>query len=194
MSKRAVPWLFMLFVLVLPACMLTAPPAVEPITVPTLTLRPTIELTPTMPESTPTLRLTPRQTPTLPPTPEPLLTAVTRRAIGLIPTNRFPELEVLSAPASVTVNQPFTVTVITHGSSSCTTPVGAKVEVEGLAAIIIPVDQKPLRSIPCSADLAKHPREVELTFSQAGEATIWVIGQNFDEEPTTNEYSITVMP
>ena len=194
MPKRIVLWLLTLFVLVLPACVLTAPPAAEPTPVPTLTLLPAIELTPTMPESTPTLRPTPSHTPTSQPTPESRLTAVTRRVIGAIDTDRFPELEVLRAPASVSVNQPFTVTVITHDSSSCTTSVGAKVEVDGLAAIIIPIDQKPLRSIPCSANLAKHPRDVELTFRQAGQATIWVIGQNIDEEPTTNEYSITVMP
>ena len=145
MSKRIVTWLFILVVLMLPACV----PA-NPFT--------------------------------------------TKSVIGLIPTDRFPELEVLRAPASATVDQPFFVTVITHDSSSCTTSAGARVEVEGLTAIITPFDRKPRTSGPCTADLAQHPREVELTFGQQGQATIRVIGQNFDGEPTTTKQDITVTP
>lgn len=117
-----------------------------------------------------------------------------RRVIGLIPTDRVADLEVLRAPESVTVNQPFVVTVITYDSSSCTTPIGARVEVDNLLATITPIDQKPPKSVACSMDLAWHPREVELTFHEVGQATIRVIGQNFDEEPTTNEFFITVTP
>lgn len=133
--------------------------------------------------------------PTNPLAPEPTLMGVTRRVIGSIPTDQFPELEVLGVPASATVNQPFMVTVVTYDSSSCTAPAGAKVEVKGLTAVIIPIDQKPVASGPCTDNLAQHPREVELVFEQPGDATIWVIGQNtYTEEPTTNEYSITVTP
>lgn len=143
MATRIPTWLFMLCVLMLPACVPTNP-------------------------------------------------FTTKRVIGQIPTDRVPELEVLRAPARASVNQPFTVTVITHSSSSCTTSAGAQVEVTHLTATITPLDLK--EEGPCTADLAVHPREVELTFQQAGEATMRVIGQNFDGEPTTTEQLITITP
>lgn len=116
----------------------------------------------------------------------------TKQVVGLIPINSFPELEVIRAPGTASVNQPFTLTIITYGSSSCTTIDGAKVEVTGLIATITPFDRVPTGEVVCTADLASHPRTVELTFREPGEALIRVIGQNFDGAQTTKEQRITI--
>jgi hypothetical protein len=118
----------------------------------------------------------------------------TERVIGLIPTDRFPELTVLHAPPEVRANQPFTITVTTYRSSSCTVIDGAEVQVTGVVASITPYDRQPGGDVGCTADLAHHPRDVQVTLSSAGRATIRVIGQNFDGERTTNERVITVVP
>jgi hypothetical protein len=121
-----------------------------------------------------------------------LNSGTTNRVVGLIPIDRFPELEVLHVPVEVIANQPFTVTVITHDSSSCTISDGAEVELVGLIATITPMDRK--KPGPCTLDLALHPRDVQLSFSEPGRATIRIVGQNFDGVPTVTEQLITVTP
>lgn len=114
--------------------------------------------------------------------------------MGLIASDRFSELTVIQAPPQVQVNQPFTTTVTTFGSSSCTIIDGADVQVTDVVAVITPYDRQPVgANVACTADLAQHPRAVQLTFSTPSQATIRVIGQNFDGEQTTNERIITVI-
>lgn len=125
-----------------------------------------------------------------PQTPQPS----TKRVIGLIPVDRFPELTVLDVPPEVRANQPFTITVTTYGSSSCTIIDGADVQVTGVVALITPYDRQPVGNIACTADLALHPRNVPVTLSTAGRTTIRIIGQNFDGKRTTKERIITVAP
>ncbi len=118
----------------------------------------------------------------------------TKRVVGLIPTDSFPELEVIRGPASVSVNQLLSLTVITYGSSSCVSSDGAEIDVAGLTATITPFDRAPRGTVACTADLAPHPRDVHLTFHEPGAATIRVIGRNFDGARTTKDVNITITP
>lgn len=128
------------------------------------------------------------------PTCVPTRPLATKQVAGLIPIDRFPELAVIHAPPSVPVNQPITLTVMTYGSSSCTTSDGAAIDVTGLVATITPLDRIPRGSVACTADLASHPRAVQLTFGAPGEATIRVIGRTFDGARTLRETTLTITP
>ncbi|HSM72920.1 MAG TPA: hypothetical protein VK851_15380 [Anaerolineales bacterium] len=119
----------------------------------------------------------------------------TERVVGLIPIDRFPDLVVIDVPLEVQVNKPFTVSVTTYGSSSCTTVDGADVKITDNVAEITPYDRQPIgNDVECTADLALHPRDIIVTLSVPGRATIRVIGQNFDGERITQEHIITVVP
>lgn len=137
----------------------------------------------------PPTSLVPLPSNTIPTTPSP----GSKRVVGLIPTNTFPELIPILIDEPIHANQPFTVTVITYGSSSCITPDGATVAVADTIATITPYDVLPTEGA-CSADLAEHPRPVELTFSGAGQATIRVQGQDVQAQPTTFETTVSVLP
>ncbi|HEY0735723.1 MAG TPA: hypothetical protein VGD69_12505 [Herpetosiphonaceae bacterium] len=115
----------------------------------------------------------------------------TQQVVGSIP-NDTPESEVIKAPATAAVNQTITLTVNTYGSSSCTTPDGARVEVNGLTATITPLDRIPRGDVACTSDLAARPHTVEVTFAEAGEAVIRVIGQGFENAQTVKEQRITI--
>jgi hypothetical protein len=117
-----------------------------------------------------------------------------RRVVGSIPSERPPLMDVIRAPAQVAVDQAFPITVITYGSSSCTTPDGADVQVAGRVAVITPYDRIPGGNVACTADLAQHPRDVRITFSEAGPATIRVIGAIVDGAPSIQEQQIIVTP
>ena len=119
----------------------------------------------------------------------------TKRVIGLVPIDKFPDLIVIEVPPEVHANQPFTVTVTTYGSSSCTTVDGADVQVTDVVVEITPYDRQPIGdNVVCTADLASHPREVVVTLSTLGHTTIRVVGQNFDGESIVEENIVTVIP
>jgi len=119
----------------------------------------------------------------------------TKRVIGLIPIDKFPDLIVIDVPPEVHANQQFTVTVTTYGSSSCTTVDGADVQVTDAVVEITPYDRQSIGdNVVCTADLAIHPRDVVVTLSTSGRATVRVIGQNFDGEHIAKERIITVVP
>ena len=119
----------------------------------------------------------------------------TKRVIGLILIDKFPDLIVIDAPPEVHANQPFTVTIATYGSSSCTTVDGADVQVTDVVVEITPYDRQPIGdNVVCTADLASHPREVVVTLSTLGHTTIRVVGQNFDGESIVEENIVTVIP
>lgn len=117
----------------------------------------------------------------------------TEQVVGSIP-NDTPASEVIQAPATAAVNQPITLTINTYGSSSCTTPDGAQVEVDGLTATITPLDRvpRPNSNVACTADLAARPRTVTVTFAEPGEALIRVIGQGFENAQTIKEQRMTI--
>ena len=119
----------------------------------------------------------------------------TKRVIGLVPIDKFPDLIVIDVPPEVHANQPFTVTITTYGSSSCTTVDGEDVQVTDVVVEITPYDRQPIGdNVVCTADLASHPRDVVVTLSTLGHATIRVVGQNFDGESIAEERIITVIP
>lgn len=99
------------------------------------------------------------------------------REIGLLHELHEP----LAAPGIVRAGVPFSITVTTAGSSSCTRASGASVRVEGLAADVVPMDERRVRSI-CTGDLAAHPRSVSITFMTPGTATLRVSGVGTDPE------------
>lgn len=117
----------------------------------------------------------------------------TEQVVGSIP-NDTPASEVIDAPDNATVNQPITLTINTYGSSSCTTPDGARVEVNGLTATITPLDRvpRPNSDVACTADLAARPHSVEVTFAEAGDAVIRVVGAGGEGVQTIKEQRITV--
>lgn len=117
----------------------------------------------------------------------------TEQVVGTIP-NDAPEAEVIDAPDTATVNQPITLTINTYGSSSCTTPDGAQVEVNGLTATIKPLDRvpRPNSNVACTSDLAARPHSVEVAFAEPGEALIRVIGAGFNNTETIKERRITI--
>jgi hypothetical protein len=98
----------------------------------------------------------------------------TERIVGRLPSDDIPHANVIQAPARVPVDQPFMITVTTYGPD-CTSVDGAHVQVDGLVATITPFDRIPTAS-PCPANLASHPRDLELTFEMVGNATVRVVG------------------
>jgi hypothetical protein len=102
------------------------------------------------------------------------------RVVGTIETGLG---EVLLAPDAVTAGVPFTITVTTRGSSSCTRADGAHVVVQGRIAAVTPYDRVNTRGA-CTDDLHPFPRDVELTFAVSGSALIRVydrLGQLAEE-------------
>jgi hypothetical protein len=100
----------------------------------------------------------------------------TRRVIGLIDAGGEPASTV-DLPNDAVRGQPLEVTVYTFGSSSCTTPDGAGLEVEGLVARITPYDLVPANtSVACTADMARFAHPVTLRFYREGVATLRIVG------------------
>lgn len=90
----------------------------------------------------------------------------------------------VEAPEAVAAGIPFTATVVTFGSGTCTRPDGAELEITGLEAEITPYDleyrgpwEKGGYAIACTDDLAPYPREISLVFDEPGDAEIVVIGR-----------------
>lgn len=116
-----------------------------------------------------------------------------KRVVGLIPIDTFSELMPIQIDGAIYANQPFTLTVVTYGSSSCTTPDGATVTITDTVVTITPYDLLPIE-VACSADFAEHPRAVKVTFPFSGQSTIRIQGQNFEEQIITFEQTVNVLP
>jgi hypothetical protein len=80
---------------------------------------------------------------------------------------------VIEAPSVVSRGRAFTITVSTFGNS-CVTPAGADVTIDGLIATITPYDV--VGGGICLDYLKPYPRALQLSFGQAGAATIRVKG------------------
>ena len=101
------------------------------------------------------------------------------RVIGIIDVGQTSQ-QVLDAPVGASVGQSFSVTVSTFGDS-CVSADGADVTVNGLVATITPYDIV-ASGITCLDYLKAYPRVVQVTFKQAGAATIRVNGRS-DSQP-----------
>ena len=97
----------------------------------------------------------------------------TKRVIGLIDGDGPAGVDL---PTDIIRGQPFEVTVYTFGSSSCTTPDGAELEIEGMVARITPYDLVPAADVPCTADMAPFAHPVTLRFDREGVATLRIVG------------------
>lgn len=101
------------------------------------------------------------------------------RVVGIIDAGQsFPH--VIEAPAETSLGQSFSVTVSTFGNS-CVTAAGAEVTIDGLVATIIPYDVV-VAGVSCLEYLTAYPRVLQLSFGQAGAATIRVKGRS-DYQP-----------
>jgi hypothetical protein len=87
----------------------------------------------------------------------------------------------ISAPDTVQVNVPFTAVITTIGFSGCWREDGARVDRGARLATVTPYDfvVRDENGGPtfCTAVLVSLPRDVQITFSQAGTATLRVRGR-----------------
>jgi len=114
-----------------------------------------------------------------------------RRVIGVLNPS-LSSIQAVHAPAEVTVNEPFTVTITTVGSSSCTRADGATSKVSGNTAEVTPYDRIAPRDRACTDDLHAFPRPVTLLFTSVGEGRILVVTRTFDDVLRTVELTIQV--
>lgn len=98
-----------------------------------------------------------------------------RRTGALAPSHTHAQAVVV--PGTARVGVPFTITVATVGSGSCVRPSGASVEVVGLTATVVPMDEVYVGGRhACTDDLVSYPRTVTLTFMEPGSASVQVSG------------------
>ena len=102
-----------------------------------------------------------------------------KRVVGTIDVG-VTSLQVIEAPAEASPRQSFTVTVSTFGNS-CVMAAGAEVKIDGLVATITPYDLV-TSDVVCLDYLKAYPRTVQLSFAEAGAATIRVKGLS-DSQP-----------
>ena len=113
-----------------------------------------------------------------------------RRVVGVVQP-QLSSIQAVKLPADVVAGQPFAVTITTLGSSSCTRADGANSNVVGSMAVIMPYDRVAPEGTGCTRDLRGFPRDVILTISRAGQATIRIIARNSDSSTMT--YDATIM-
>ena len=111
------------------------------------------------------------------------------RVIGTVNPS-LSSIQMVNLPTEASVNVPFTVTVTTLGSSSCTRADGTDVDANGLAVTITPYDRVAPPGTACTRDLRAFPHPVELRFASAGEARINVIGR--DGNGSTVSYEVVI--
>jgi hypothetical protein len=112
------------------------------------------------------------------------------RVVGLIDTT--PSAQALTAPDTVSVDVPVSVTVVTWGSA-CRSADGATVRVTNLLADITPYDRLPPAGTNCIQIVLPLPRAVSLRWATPGQGTIRLHGR-YGSESVILERSITVLP
>ena len=100
----------------------------------------------------------------------------------------------LAVPDTVVAGVPFTATVTTFGSGSCTRPDGAELEVRGSVADIVPYDRDATGPRPCTDDLAPLPRDVRVRFTAPGRALVRVRGRALRGGFADQEVGVVVRP
>lgn len=111
-----------------------------------------------------------------------------RRVIGVLDTDIAP----IEVPATIFADQPFTVTISTVGSSTCTRADGATVDGEGNTATVTPWDNIAPEGSVCSRDLRPFPRNVTVTFESAGPATLRIRNRSSTGETAVVEILLEV--
>ncbi len=107
------------------------------------------------------------------------------REVGIIEPNIALDEEVLSAPETVQAGVPFDITVRTIGGG-CTEADGVEREVSERLAVLKPFD---LTTVPgnnsaCPAIVTRPEHTAQITFEEAGSATIRVEGRSEDNTVT----------
>ncbi|HEY0038838.1 MAG TPA: hypothetical protein VGB66_19235, partial [Longimicrobium sp.] len=97
----------------------------------------------------------------------------------------------LVVPEAVSAGVPFTITVATFGSSTCTRAAGAEVRTQGSVAEVVPYDYVATDGV-CTADLRSFPRGVQLRFASAGPGVVRVRGVNGSGAEVVIERTVTV--
>jgi len=99
-------------------------------------------------------------------------------APGAVPM-AVPRGDSVSFPVPLPVGQPITLELISHGSSSCTSPTSASVTQEDTLVTVVVLDS--LRSGVCTMDYVAFPRTVEHVFPEAGEVHLRIVGRARDQ-------------
>lgn len=117
------------------------------------------------------------------------------RVVGIIDIGSDAPLPTLELPETIRSGVPFTATVVTWGSGTCTRPAGAEVRHYEGGVEITPFDRWPVGEAVCTDDLRPYPRSVEIRIDGAGEAVVRVVGRTlWPSEPTEHEVRVTVQP
>jgi hypothetical protein len=114
-----------------------------------------------------------------------------RRVVGQIEPS-LSSVQAVRVPAAAVVNVPFSITINTVGSSTCTRADGAAAAVAGQLALVTPYDRIAPDGTGCTRDLRAFPRDVSLRFSSPGEARIRVQARGLDHRTLIFEVLIPV--
>ena len=113
------------------------------------------------------------------------------RAIGQMDPSHA-TVQAVSAPATATVNVPFSVTVRTLGSSICTRVANTEVSVTGLTVTVTPYDEY-ARTMPyCTNDQKAFEHTASVTVASPGTATIRVSARSLQGVPINIDRVVTV--
>lgn len=100
--------------------------------------------------------------------------------------------DVVTLPTTAKAGQAFQITITSFGGG-CESVGGADVKVEGMTATIDVYDMTVAGpAVSCTMELKRLPRTVDVTFAEAGNATIKINGIKSDGSPVTIEKTITV--
>lgn len=117
------------------------------------------------------------------------------RVVGVIDIGGEISPSPIQVPDVVQKGVPFTATVVTYGSGTCTRGDGAEVQVTNLTAEITPYDLEARGEVICTDDLVPYPRTVTLRFDTVGEAVVRVLGRPLNSDaPVQYETRISVQP
>ncbi|HKG91201.1 MAG TPA: hypothetical protein VKA84_04895 [Gemmatimonadaceae bacterium] len=83
-------------------------------------------------------------------------------------------VQAIVSPMTARVGVPFTLTINSYGSSSCTRLGNDQVETRGMVADITVLNWEAPDGSPCTRDIRFLPHEIALRFTQAGDATVRV--------------------
>lgn len=106
----------------------------------------------------------------------------------------------IEVPSEIRAGEPFTATIVTVAASLCWEDAGTQTVMEGSVARVTARDRLPDTLQLCAQALGELPREVTLTFDQAGTATIRLVGRRIRggdvdlDEPMTLERTVEVLP
>ena len=103
-------------------------------------------------------------------------------------------VQMISAPTQARVNVPFSVTVRTLGSSSCTRVESTEVTVSGLDVDITPYDEYARKAPACTDDLHAFEHPATVTVATAGQARIRLHARTREGADMTYDAAVTVVP